>query len=63
MRLVAEVETYLLPYVKKIEFFKEKKFKDHALTDLAISLKYEFHPRETIITDLGKITLPIYTYI
>jgi hypothetical protein len=53
-RNIGEIETFLLPLIKKVELFKEKKYKDHAMNDLANSLKHEFYPKDTIISDLRK---------
>jgi len=43
----------LLPLIKKIEYFKLQKLKDHNLVDFANALKYESHQAGTIITDLA----------
>lgn len=53
MRMANEVDSILVPFVKRVEYFKEAKVKDQSYLDVASALKYETHPKDTIITDLG----------
>ncbi len=40
--------------MKRLEFFKDKNIKDYNLHDIANLLKYEFHPKDTELTNLGR---------
>ena len=51
--MAAEIESFILPVVKKIDFFRERKIKDNDLFDIANSLKYEFYPKDTVLSELG----------
>ena len=50
----AEIETFLVPHVKKVEFFKDKNIKDYNILDIANSLKYEYHSKDYVVCEMGK---------
>ena len=55
MRMFAEVEANLLPWIKKTEYFKKKNTKDADLVEIASHLKYECFPKDTHLNDTGRI--------
>jgi hypothetical protein len=54
MRMYAEIEANLLPWVKKTEFFKKKNTKDPDGVEIATQLRYECYPKDTILNETGK---------
>jgi hypothetical protein len=54
MKFAFEMEQYLAPLLKKVEFFEQKKTKDHVFNDIAYYLKYEYYPKNTAIHEQGK---------
>lgn len=53
-KVSSETEQYLVPYIRRVEFFKEKKMKDHSLIEIANFLKYEFFQKDQIVSETGK---------
>ena len=47
--------------IKKVEILKESnnthKMKEYNIGDIANTLKYEFHQKNTVVTDLGNIAI------
>jgi len=54
MRMYAELEANLLPWLKKTEYFRKKGTKDADLVEIASQLKYEVYDKETILNEQGK---------
>lgn len=52
IRSTQEIETILLPILKKSEYFKGQQIKESDLIEIASLLRYEFHPKDSIISDL-----------
>jgi hypothetical protein len=48
-----EIETYLLPILKRSDYYKTQSIKDIDLLEIASILKYEFLPKDTILNELG----------
>ena len=57
-----EIETYLLPILKRSDYYKTQSIKDIDLLEIASLLKYEFVPKDTILSDLGNQNLAFYVF-
>lgn len=53
IRNSSDIETTLLPILKRSDYYKTQRIKDTDLIEIASLLKYEFQPKDTIISDLG----------
>lgn len=53
IRNSSDIETVLLPILKRSDYYKTQRIKEADLIEIASLLKYEFQPKDTIISDLG----------
>lgn len=55
IRNSSDIETVLLPILKRSDYYKTQRIKEADLIEIASLLKYEFQPKDTIISELGKL--------
>lgn len=55
IRNSSDIETVLLPILKRSDYYKSQRIKEADLIEIASLLKYEFQPKDTNISDLGML--------